>query len=377
MSSTNDLNSSPNLQPGCDKAPSVLQAQTECFDAAWWQREIVEVTSVSDPVLCNLRITLAHYNLSRLLQSVIGADAGANFHTWAIWGSKKAGETIRREDTRLLGRIMLAITGASALVLVATGVAAPSVLSFPVSLALGSLFVAGPMALLNWVLNRTSRQILAGNIIVLEDIGNVTARFAEAVHASPAFDVQALEQFAETLRPGRTEDNGQALLNRAFLCYYLARHEPDVDKKHEHMLLANCYAILHEHIRLQPYIRAAMPAPFRRLITARLLRFYLGQEALRVRADVPADQEQAFPETLRELDNPELIAFLQGMEGWDRTPNQLAASRATDWADLSDRMNFIVDLFRSRHLSPKILSRPFTEEQIVELKAGRLPRGPL
>jgi hypothetical protein len=27
-----------------------------------------------------------------------GTDAGANFHTWAVWGSRKAGVTIRQED---------------------------------------------------------------------------------------------------------------------------------------------------------------------------------------------------------------------------------------------------------------------------------------
>jgi hypothetical protein len=43
-----------------------------------------------------------------------------------------------------------------------------------------------------------------------------------------------------------------------------------------------------------------------------------------------------------------------GMGGWDRTPNDLGASQATNWADLSDRMNFIVDLFRSRHLAEHI-----------------------
>jgi hypothetical protein len=143
------------------------------------------------------------------------------------------------------------------------------------------------------------------------------------------------------------------------------------------MFLANCYAILHEHIRLEPYIRRAMPAPLRRLITTKLLRFYLGQESLHPRADVPTQADQTFPETLRQLDNPELIAFLQGMGGWDRTPHDLGSSHATNWADLSDRMNFIVDLFRSRHLSTNIFEPPFTEKQQMELVAGRIPRGKL
>ena len=34
-----------------------------------------------DPVLCNLRITLAHRLLAGRLREVTGVDAGANFHS--------------------------------------------------------------------------------------------------------------------------------------------------------------------------------------------------------------------------------------------------------------------------------------------------------
>jgi len=44
------------------------------------------------------------------------------------------------------------------------------------------------------------------------------------------------------------------------------------------------------------------------LITSQLLRFQLGGEALQVGTDVPL-KHQFFPETLRDLENPELIAF--------------------------------------------------------------------
>jgi len=80
---------------------------------------------------------------------------------------------------------------------------------------------------------------------------------------------------------------------------------------------------------------------------------------------------------LRDLTNPELIAFLQGMDGWDRTPNELCDSHADDWANLKDRMNFIVDLFRTRHLSPDIFTPPFTKAQESDILAGRVPSGSL
>src|SRR4029077_2990904 len=67
-------------------------------DLAAWERAIREAVDDPDPVLANLKITRCHYLLSRALGDVLGPDAGANFHSWAVWGSRKAGVTIRQED---------------------------------------------------------------------------------------------------------------------------------------------------------------------------------------------------------------------------------------------------------------------------------------
>ena len=40
-------------------------------------------------------------------------------------------------------------------------------------------------------------------------------------------------------------------------------------------------------------------------------------------------------------------------------------------------MNFIVDLFRSRHFDPQLFSEPFTEAQRRDVIAGVVPPGPL
>jgi len=52
---------------------------------------IDDALATADPVLCNLKITLAHSELSIGLHERLGPESGANFHTWAVWGSKKAG----------------------------------------------------------------------------------------------------------------------------------------------------------------------------------------------------------------------------------------------------------------------------------------------
>ena len=75
-----------------------MHVPPEYYDEAYWAREIAEAIETSDPSLSNRRITLVHYRLSQVLHAVTGTDAGANFHTWAVWGSRKAGVTIRQED---------------------------------------------------------------------------------------------------------------------------------------------------------------------------------------------------------------------------------------------------------------------------------------
>jgi hypothetical protein len=44
---------------------------------------------------------------------------------------------------------------------------------------------------------------------------------------------------------------------------------------------------------------------------------------------------------------------------------------------LCDRMNYICDLFRSRHFDPGLFSEPYTEAQRDEIAAGRVPPGRL
>ena len=220
-----------------------MENKSHWLDTDWWQKEIADVVSATDPVLCNLRITLAHYKLSRVLHEVTGKDSGANFHTWAVWGSKKAGETIRQEDTRRVRAAIELISAVCGLGLLTAGVTGVTWLNPAAWIVAGFVIGVGPTLLMRWLVGRTQREVLAGNRIVLEDIGQVTARFVARFQDRPALNPEELDQFLLTLRPERTESGGQALLSRAFLHYYQASYEQNLDKKYEQMFLANCYAI--------------------------------------------------------------------------------------------------------------------------------------
>ena len=84
----------------------LAEAAGRWSDETWWRAEIDEAVDGRDPVLSNLRITLVHQQLSLALRQLIGEGSGANFHTWAVWGSKTAGRTIRRDDLPVPMRVV-------------------------------------------------------------------------------------------------------------------------------------------------------------------------------------------------------------------------------------------------------------------------------
>lgn len=364
-------------------------------DQAWWYARIDDAIDDRHPVLSNLRITLVHRELSIALRRLIGDDSGANFHTWAVWGSKTAGRTIRREDLPVPMRAVTptgVLGGAGAAELMrrsrgresgragtrragtgrrgtgrgGAGRAAAA------AVAGGACIGAAAGREIGRLADRAARSIFAGNATVLDDIGRQSARFLSAAGSDVAF-----EAFEAQLRPGPPEAGGQDLLRGAYRHYRQAARAVEPDHRDELMLYANLLAILHEHHRLEPYIDDSLPKPVRRLVTARLLGFSIGHESMRVSGNVAPDHGAAFPATLATIEDGDLAMLLDGPGGLDRTPDSLDGSAAHDWTNLSDRMNFICDLFRSRQLDPELFEPPYTDAQDAAITAGRVPDGPL
>jgi hypothetical protein len=238
-----------------------------------------------------------------------------------------------------------------------------------------------------------------------------------------SFDSEKIARFIEELRPGDPPD-GQQYLRRAFARYYQAFFESDATTRAQLLLLANIEIGFHEQTRLQPEIAEAMnaalidykefrlrlikalfpqhswlvrlrlfllklfdrPRPFdaaldnllaeaRRLahliITEYMMTIGLPHDViLRLGEDVPAD----FPPSLKRITLPDLQTLLDQI---DPTADSTRESGAVDWSALPDRLHYIIDLFRCYHESADLLDPPFTAEQVVALKAGRLPEGRL
>ena len=96
----------------------------------------------------------------------------------------------------------------------------------------------------------------------------------------------------------------------------------------------------------------------------------LAGEVLSLARDVPG----AFPAELKRIDNADLRVLLDRL---DRTPDTTRGSGADRWSTLTDRINYIADLFRVYQHDPKLLSDPFTAEQVTVIKSGGRPAGRL
>jgi hypothetical protein len=206
--------------------------------------------------------------------------------------------------------------------------------------------------------------------------------------------------------------------------YFAALHERDAERRAELVLLGNALCGLHEQIRLQPYIAGALESPaetllrlartdhhpladdvavlVRRMTTEVLMTLPTPRQVLRLGEDLPPPAEgEMWPEPLVRLEHQRLLDLAAelgaydvrerslGMpdrvEGWLLSILSMASlarpeaqgTGARDWAQLSDRMRYIFELFRSRQRDVSLRTAPFSPGQQAELVLGRIPSGPL
>ncbi|MEZ6017745.1 MAG: hypothetical protein R3F49_21740 [Planctomycetota bacterium] len=311
-----------------------------------------------DAARSNREITALHFDLGRALGAALGGACGANFHCWAVWGSRKAGVTIRQED---LERALLDATIVAGAVGAIVGASGALAFGWPALLVLGSValgFATGAWtgrAIARWSRRRASQLILEGNRTVLEDIGSRTITYLRALDlGSP----EAMAAFRASFRRGPTEAGGQDLLAEAFARYEAARVAQDPARRCEDVYFANCLAVLHEHIRLDPLIRRSMPFIVRKCVTKRLMTYDVGRSVYSVREDAPAFGATPFPPELEELRDDRVREFLSGERGFGLHLDSLQGTRARDWTRLEERMRYVFQLFRAKHTDPEVWSTP-------------------
>jgi hypothetical protein len=318
----------------------------------------------SDPVLRNLQITQSYHDLGEAVAERLGRR-DACWARFAVWASRTAGHFIRGEWLPDALRHVLARLG--------------------------------PARRVEGLDARIRSHLAEGNRKVYAEIAPLFVELVRLLDL-PAIDrPAALQRSLESLRPGTVEEDGQAALGRALRAFVEAGSLPEGSERAQRILLGNLLVGAHEQYRLQAQIVGTLdavcrlgPAPggawsrgaWRRLearlrqhVTHAMVRLDLPGLRVSVGRDVPALPDGSmFPADLRRVSHPELQAVLAR---FDRSPDTTDGSAAADWGDYGDRMNYVVDLFRSRQQLAELGCAPFEPRQAAVIRAGYLPAGRL
>lgn len=371
--------------------------------------EVARIAALDDPVFRNLWITTAYHDLGQGMERLLGG-VDVSWSTFATWASKTAGLSIRKE---VLAQLVNATLGRSTL---AEHVAAPvHVDAHP---ALSHLDITGGVAgAIDDAVTAVSRHIAEGNLKVFRELGPLFARTVATFGAGPATDAARRDALLASVTAVDGDAAASQSLRTAFAAYCAAMVEPDGKVRAERILLANALIGLVEQTRLQPNIEDALNAPFqesfaawlehtvnrmvrlrplrhaieaafeallpdlerawRAAATAHLMTLITPDGNLNLGHDLPSagGGQPLFPADLATLRDPALADLFRR---FDRTGGTGIGSGAHDWADLGQRMGYIVDLFRSRQQSPSLLTAgPFDAAQWTIMQDGRVPPGPL
>lgn len=179
----------------------------------------------------------------------------------------------------------------------------------------------------------------------------------------------------------------------------LAHVHAHVDKTVEH---ATARSVIHRMVdEVIPAVGRRIEEAWESLATAAMMELTLPDGVIHLGNPIPAEPGgPLIPPELATIDDPALRAILEKYDALDvkeepsllervrrrlasliglghpETPSLLAAA-AHDWVDLSQRMRFILVLFRSRADDAHLASPPFDAAQRDAILGGRVPAGPL
>jgi hypothetical protein len=361
--------------------------------------DIDAIVESRQPVIRNLLITQRYHDLSQAMRQVV-SSTDANWSTFATWASKTAGQTIRNEEVPPVLRT--ALSDWESLV---------ERVSSVLRMLPGDI---DPLAPVSETLRDLSGAISKGNLKVFRELGPEFSRFVATMGSDSEYDERKLRQYQMKFRPGPVDEGGQDLLRQAFTHYYEARFEHDRQCKARLIYLSNTLIGLHEQSRLQPEISLAMNAPVVDLLFERWMEFLravvpdaiepqvavvlrpplralgdaiagawrqiatrfvmeltlpFGKE-LPLGEDIPPDSHlpTLYPPSLAKIDEPPAL-----FEMWARYDRPGDDTAARDWAVLDDRMNYIINLFRSRQEDEDLFVPPFNAAQTRYIEERQVP----
>ena len=354
------------------------------------------IAAVEDPVLRHLLVGRCYHVLGREIAKVVDQQ-NLNWSTFACWAAKAAGVSIRSERLQDYFKNRLGLGGGD--------------LRFVSRFTARFLSIFGLSRFVQTAaleaLREASLEVIEGNRKVFSEIALLFARFIDLMRKNPTDS--ELDTFKKTLQSGPIEEGGQELLKKAFSAWYDASRSESAGLRAQLILRGNCQIGFHEQSRLQPHIQAGLDAPIRSIFSrqlrralpsliaaplAALVRFLVASfvhelsklwievatryalslnlpsgAQISLEGESPAPEER-YPADLQVLSDPKTEALI---ERFDDQLSTMHATDGTNWAEVQERMGFIVEFFRARQQDLGMFAPPFTPEQDLSLEEGDVP----
>ena len=368
------------------------------------------IVALDDSVLRNLWITQSYADLAERLLAAFETDQ--SWCSFATWASNTAGLSIREAE---LPHVLDALLHTTADHIEALAREANRHSPIVRWMGLARLGVVRRIhsSMLGHLVEDALRQVSAfiahGNTLVYGELAPIFVRFAEwTERVEPA---QRSVDDVDTILQMLGVPTDDVLVHTAFESYVHAARCESPAERAQYVLTANVAAVLHEQQRLQHDITNALdagirdagrvaetlchrfvPAPIRNWVVSRaqqriapyvealwehvatrvMMTLAVPGQTLHLGQDVPApDHGGLFPPPLRQVSHPPLVDLL---DEWDPTGGTGRGSAARDWADLHERMGYIVNLFRSRQRHLALSTTPFSELELANMRDGAVPR---
>lgn len=368
------------------------------------------VLAIEDRVLRNYWVTQTYADLSAGLCALLGPTT-ANWCTFATWASRTVGRNLRGEELPgwLRRRVVMSngMMGLTREITAAVRTVHPEawdhrILPEHVCDVLRSHFGA------------CASDLSDGNTEVFAEIAPVAALFVAGFGNGPTAAGAAARRRLQRACEGAPAFEGVNHLSEGFSLWCDAVGEPDETRRSQLVLAGSLHLGAHEQNHLQEAIAGSMDMGLDRsleLVKARLgkcltcppevekavddvlrplahatverwgdlMTELLGtietpDGTLRLDCDVPSLPDEPFvPADLQPMVVPELR---EALERFSRADSLGRGSRARNWVELGDRMNFISNLFLSRHHRRSLFAPPLDAARLAAIESGQAPRGP-
>jgi hypothetical protein len=364
------------------------------------------VLAIDDRVLRNYWVTQSYADLAAGLSALLNPDT-ANWCTFGTWASCTVGRNLRGEDLPdwLHQRVVL-----SDGMMGATREANRTLAAIHPDRAFYEIVPEHVSEVVRELFGACATNLSDGNTEVFAEIAPAAATFITCFGSQP---LEASSARANVLRlcEQAPEFEGKNRLRAGFEHWCDAMAESDSVRRSQLILAGSIELGAHEQHHLQGPIAGSMdmgvnqsvehlmqrvvkdePVPAGIVESVAALLYPLGRAfsevwgalmtellgtiqtpdgTLRLDHDVPPIPGKAFvPADLEPVVVDDLVTLF---ERFNRAERDGDGSRAINWVSLDDRMNFITNLFRSRHHRTELFQPPFDPAVLAEIESQRIP----